>query len=61
MFGRGRIRRILAVVGFTGTGCCLIFFDIDQTLLNNSAAARAAAGKFYALHKNAQTLQPIQS
>ena len=31
----------------------MIFFDIDETLLNNSAAERAAAGKFYDLHKAA--------
>jgi hypothetical protein len=39
----------------------MIFFDIDETLMNNAAAERAAAAKFYDLHKNAQTLQPIQS
>ncbi len=30
----------------------MIFFDIDETLLNNSAAERAAADKFYDLHKD---------
>ena len=30
----------------------MIFFDIDETLLNNSAAERAAAAKFHALHKD---------
>lgn len=30
----------------------MIFFDIDETLLNNAAAERAAASKFYGLHKD---------
>ena len=30
----------------------MIFFDIDETLLNNSAAERAAAAQFYDLHKD---------
>lgn len=30
----------------------MIFFDIDETLLDNSMAERAAAGEFYDLHKN---------
>ena len=30
----------------------MIFFDIDETLLDNSAAERSAAGKFYALHRD---------
>ncbi len=30
----------------------MIFFDIDETLLDNSAAERAAAGQFYDLHKD---------
>ncbi|MGD8991708.1 MAG: HAD family hydrolase [Desulfobacterales bacterium] len=30
----------------------MIFFDIDETLMNNTAAERAAAAKFYDLHKD---------
>ena len=38
----------------------MIFFDIDETLLNNSAAERAAAAKFYDLHKDALQ-EPVEA